>query len=106
MQPGLLSLQPSLEEIMASLDRYEDEPSSSSRDGVMSNVPQPATQSMIDAPQTNVQTIHPMSMPPQTHMSMSSQQHRPVLVGNRGGSTSVPRQAQDYAVASMLVDYR
>ncbi|CAJ0598424.1 unnamed protein product [Cylicocyclus nassatus] len=105
MQPGLLSLQPSLEEIMASLDRYEDEPSSSSRDGVMSNVPQPATQSMIDAPQTNVQTIHPMSMPPQTHMSMSSQQHRPVLVGNRGGSTSVPRQAQDYAVASMLVDY-
>ncbi|KHJ92918.1 hypothetical protein OESDEN_07178, partial [Oesophagostomum dentatum] len=124
MQPGLLSLQPSLEEIMASLgfvqslntvyffpcyqrfitDRYDDEPNTSSRDGVMPNVvPQPASQSMIDAPQTNVQTIHPMSMPPQTHMSMPSQQ-RTGLVGNRG-SSSVPRQAQDYAVASMLVDY-
>lgn len=71
----------------------------------MSNVvPQTASQSMIDAPQTNVQTIHQMAMPPQTHMSMTSQ-HRPGLPGNRG-SSAIPRQAQDYAVASMLVDYR
>ncbi|KAK6742346.1 hypothetical protein RB195_009922 [Necator americanus] len=104
MQPGLLSLQPSLEEIMASLDRYEDEPNPSSRDGVMSNVmAQTASQSIIDSQQDNVPAIHPLTMPPQGHMCMSSQ-HRQNLAGNRGTS-SIPRQAQDYAVASMLVDY-
>ncbi|XGW16003.1 hypothetical protein V3C99_001448 [Haemonchus contortus] len=105
MQPGLLSLQPSLEEIMASLDRYDDEPSSSFRDDTLQSIgPSSSGQSMIDPSPPNVQPVHPMVLPSQPHMSLDSAQNRPALVGNRGPS-SLSRQAQDYAVANMLVDY-
>ncbi|PIO53281.1 hypothetical protein TELCIR_25391, partial [Teladorsagia circumcincta] len=58
----------------------------------------------MDPPQTNVQPVHPMVLPPQSHMPLDGTQHRSPLLGNRGPS-SLSRQAQDYAVANMLVDY-
>ncbi|KAK5983737.1 Helix-loop-helix DNA-binding domain protein [Trichostrongylus colubriformis] len=105
MQPGLLSLQPSLEEIMASLDRYDGEPSTSFREDALQSVCSSSNgQPIMDPAPQNVQPAHPMTLPQQSHMSLDSTQHRSAAVENRGPS-SLSRQAQDYAVANMLVDY-
>ncbi|WKX98726.1 hypothetical protein Q1695_013980 [Nippostrongylus brasiliensis] len=105
MQPGLLSLQPSLEEIMASLDRYDDEPCTFRSDGQQSMGPPSATQSMMEpSQQPSVPHNHPMTLQPQSHIPVDSASARSGLLENRG-SSSLPRQAQDYAVANMLVDY-
>lgn len=53
MQPGLLSLQPSLEEIMASLDRYDDEAGMSRDDGLQNVGPVSVSQPLIEPQQPN-----------------------------------------------------
>ncbi|VDL61859.1 unnamed protein product [Nippostrongylus brasiliensis] len=67
--------------------------------------PPSATQSMMEpSQQPSVPHNHPMTLQPQSHIPVDSASARSGLLENRG-SSSLPRQAQDYAVANMLVDY-
>lgn len=74
-----------------------------SRDDGLQNVgPVSVSQPLIEPQQPNAPLTHAL---PQSHIPMGAPQHRPGLASNRELS-SLQRQAQDYAVANMLVDYR
>ncbi|CAD6188202.1 unnamed protein product [Caenorhabditis auriculariae] len=87
MQPGLLSLQPSLEEIMASLGDFPDPPTPN-KPHEIAIPPEPPSQPILDS-----------MGPPQ---DVPRRPQPPQLVAQ--SQTTRPSQ-QDYVAASMLVDY-
>ncbi|CAI4228034.1 unnamed protein product [Auanema sp. JU1783] len=106
MQPGLLSLQPSLEEIMASLDDPQRDPGSVHSTSSL----------MFQSPSSNIPpqtSSHPMrlraspssSTPPLPQLVVTSPSSAKLRMGLPNHQVPVPRQNQEYAMASMLLDY-
>ncbi|PAV86954.1 hypothetical protein WR25_25622 [Diploscapter pachys] len=105
MQPGLLSLQPSLEEIMASLGEFSgDIPPSPREDFAPTETPTPLSPTQNDDPAEDKWSVL------DGRQQQSSQPHnqQPSVCSPSIPSTSVQptRAEQDYAAANLLIDYR
>ena len=107
MQPGLLSLQPSLEEIMASLGEFSgDIPPSPREDFAPTETPTPLSPTQNDDPVEDKWSV--LDGRQQQGGSRSHNQQPSVCSPSSIPSTSVQptRAEQDYAAANLLIDYR